>query len=252
MSTPPPTDRELEILEVIWARGEATVREVYEALRDDLPIVQNTVQAFLRTMTEKRLVSFEKRGRTFYYRAEVEPEPTRDRLLGRVLSRVYDGALDQDPRLKIVRDHARQQVDPYGDIFTANLHILRLAAANPGLYRCVLNQGSEDDTVAVKWQAFSQQHAARGAHRVMRARPEASIEDLTLKATLLGGMIDDFCKNLFVLADPAYCATWNQRFEDETEMAVFLSDVWYETMMNKPAPKDKSEWINLVSEQTVL
>lgn len=92
---PAPTDRELAILKVIWQRGEATVREVYEALRDDLPIVQNTVQAFLRTMTDKGLVSYETRGRTFIYKAEVEPQATRERMLGRVLNRVYDGAIDQ-------------------------------------------------------------------------------------------------------------------------------------------------------------
>ena len=32
--TPEPTERELQILKVLWDRGEATVREVYEALRD--------------------------------------------------------------------------------------------------------------------------------------------------------------------------------------------------------------------------
>ena len=37
----------------------SAVREVYEALRDDLPIVQNTVQAFLRTMESKELVTHE-------------------------------------------------------------------------------------------------------------------------------------------------------------------------------------------------
>ena len=45
-----PTERELDILKVLWDRGEATVRDVYEELRQRLPIVQNTVQAFLRTM----------------------------------------------------------------------------------------------------------------------------------------------------------------------------------------------------------
>ena len=41
---PTPTKRELAILSVLWDRGEASVREVFEALRDELPIVQNTVQ----------------------------------------------------------------------------------------------------------------------------------------------------------------------------------------------------------------
>ncbi|MEM6571968.1 MAG: BlaI/MecI/CopY family transcriptional regulator, partial [Planctomycetota bacterium] len=74
MDQPVPTDRELTILRVLWGRGEATVRDVYEALRDDLPIVQNTVQAFLRAMADKGLVTFRTEGRSFVYRATVEPE----------------------------------------------------------------------------------------------------------------------------------------------------------------------------------
>ncbi|MBM4063491.1 MAG: BlaI/MecI/CopY family transcriptional regulator, partial [Planctomycetes bacterium] len=52
MAIPEPTDRELLLLKVLWDRGEATVREVYEALRGEVPIVQNTVQAFLRLMEQ--------------------------------------------------------------------------------------------------------------------------------------------------------------------------------------------------------
>ena len=58
-----PTERELDILKVLWDRGEATVREVYEELRPRLPIAQNTVQAFLRTMEEKGLVRHRLEGR---------------------------------------------------------------------------------------------------------------------------------------------------------------------------------------------
>ncbi len=74
-----PTGRELAILKVLWVRGEATVREVYEALRDDLGIVQNTVQAFLRTMTDKGLVEHRTVGRSFVYRATVERHSLKSR-----------------------------------------------------------------------------------------------------------------------------------------------------------------------------
>lgn len=92
---PEPTERELRILRILWERGEATVREVYEDLRADLGIVQNTVQAFLRTMTDKRLVAFRKQRRTFVYRPLVEPTQTKRRLLDGVLHRAFDGAIDQ-------------------------------------------------------------------------------------------------------------------------------------------------------------
>lgn len=90
-----PTDRELAILKILWERGEATVREVYEILRADLDIVQNTVQAFLRTMTEKGLVAYRSEGRTFVYRPLVQQKQTSQRMLARLLQRVFDGSLDQ-------------------------------------------------------------------------------------------------------------------------------------------------------------
>jgi len=92
---PTPTERELEILKILWQRGEATVREVYEQMSQQLPIVQNTVQAFLRTMEEKRLVEHRVEGRTFVYRPLVERERTNTHLASNLLGRVFDGAIDQ-------------------------------------------------------------------------------------------------------------------------------------------------------------
>jgi BlaI family transcriptional regulator, penicillinase repressor len=90
-----PTRRELAILKVLWDRDEASVREVYEALRDDIPIVQNTVQAFLRTMEAKGLVTHRAEGRTFIYRPARAKNQTSRRLLSGILDKVFDGAIDQ-------------------------------------------------------------------------------------------------------------------------------------------------------------
>ncbi len=57
--------------------------------------MQNTVQAFLRTMEDKGLVAHTTRGRTFVYRALLQREPAARHLIGRVLDRLYDGAMDQ-------------------------------------------------------------------------------------------------------------------------------------------------------------
>lgn len=94
MSDIEPTERELQILKVLWERGEATVREVYESLRGQLPIVQNTVQAFLRIMEEKGLVTHTTRGRSFVYTAKKPRDETSEKLLSGVLDGVFDGALD--------------------------------------------------------------------------------------------------------------------------------------------------------------
>ncbi|MGI8982082.1 MAG: BlaI/MecI/CopY family transcriptional regulator [Pirellulaceae bacterium] len=90
-----PTERELEILKVLWDRGEATVRDVYEELRQRLPIVQNTVQAFLRTMEDKGLVSHRLEGRTFIYQPTYQRQQTTQRMAEQLLTRAFDGAMDQ-------------------------------------------------------------------------------------------------------------------------------------------------------------
>ena len=92
---PDPTERELAILKVLWADGEASVRGVYDALKDELPIVQNTVQAFLRTMEAKGLVTHRTEGRTFLYRPVQPREPTSRNLVSGLLDRVFDGAVDE-------------------------------------------------------------------------------------------------------------------------------------------------------------
>jgi len=90
-----PTDRELEILKILWERGEASVRDVYERMRETAPIVQNTVQASLRTMEEKGLVRHRVEGRTFVYKPVVPREQTTQRLTTQFVQRVFDGAIDQ-------------------------------------------------------------------------------------------------------------------------------------------------------------
>ncbi len=90
-----PTERELQILKVLWERGEATVREVYEVLREDLPIVQNTVQAFLRVMEQKGFVTHRVDGRSFVYKARIARDSTSRSLISGLLSTLFDGALDQ-------------------------------------------------------------------------------------------------------------------------------------------------------------
>jgi BlaI family transcriptional regulator, penicillinase repressor len=88
---PAPTPRELEILGILWNKGEATVREVADVMRADEDLAQNTVQTFLRMMEEKGLVEHTTRGRAFVYR----PTYGRERSLRGFLDRVFGGAADQ-------------------------------------------------------------------------------------------------------------------------------------------------------------
>jgi predicted transcriptional regulator len=91
------TDRELEILKVLWAHGKASVREVQEDLNKITgPVAYSTVQTLLNIMEEKKgLVRHVVEGRTFVYIPKKSSERTIRDLTKRFVDRVFDGALDR-------------------------------------------------------------------------------------------------------------------------------------------------------------
>jgi len=86
-----PTDREIEILKVLWEIGEGSVRAVHERLSPAGELHFNTVQTQLRIMDRKGLVTHRRDGRTLVYK----PVYTREQESSRFLKQVFDGALDQ-------------------------------------------------------------------------------------------------------------------------------------------------------------
>jgi BlaI family transcriptional regulator, penicillinase repressor len=86
-----PSERELEILKVLWEIGSGSVRQVHEQLCPRGELAFNTVQTVLRIMEEKGLVEHRAEKRTFVY----APRYTREQVSSRFLSKVFDGALDQ-------------------------------------------------------------------------------------------------------------------------------------------------------------
>ena len=91
------TDRELEILKVLWVRGKASVREVQEDLvKLTGPVAYSTVQTLLNIMEEKKgLVRHVVEGRTFIYAPKKSSDKTIRELTQRFVNRVFDGALDR-------------------------------------------------------------------------------------------------------------------------------------------------------------
>ena len=72
-----PTGRELEALKVLWVRGKATVREIYDEMRPqegDGELAYTTVLSLLQTMEQKELVGHELSGKAYIYRPLVQRE----------------------------------------------------------------------------------------------------------------------------------------------------------------------------------
>ena len=92
-----PTERELEALKVLWDRGEATVREVADAMNaGDQSLAYTTVLSLLQVMEQKGLVDHRRAGKAYVYVPRVERQSTFRRLASGFLNTVFDGAVDED------------------------------------------------------------------------------------------------------------------------------------------------------------
>ena len=96
MRTPHPTltPQELAIMKVVWRLDQATVRDVYEALREKRTIAYTTVMTMMKILEEKGFLK-----KTLVERAHVyKPVKPRQQVVGAMvkdfIDRVFDGASD--------------------------------------------------------------------------------------------------------------------------------------------------------------
>jgi BlaI family transcriptional regulator, penicillinase repressor len=95
LSNRKPTASELEILQILWERGPATVRDVYEALSSRKPIGYTSVLKLMQIMTVKGTVRRDEQQRAHVYHAVQPAEKTKRQLALDVLQRVFDGSASE-------------------------------------------------------------------------------------------------------------------------------------------------------------
>ncbi|UCG85215.1 MAG: BlaI/MecI/CopY family transcriptional regulator [Gemmatimonadota bacterium] len=84
------TNRELDVMAVLWETGSATVAEVQETLTEEL--AYTTVLTVLRGLEAKGYVRHELEGKAFRYFPTVEPATAGEKVLGRILDKIYQGS----------------------------------------------------------------------------------------------------------------------------------------------------------------
>ena len=84
------TDRELDLMAVLWERGPSTVAEVREELDDDL--AYTTVLTILRTLEQKGHVGHEEEGKAHRYFARVAREAAGESALRHMVAKLFAGS----------------------------------------------------------------------------------------------------------------------------------------------------------------
>jgi len=87
-----PTESELEILQVLWSRETASVRDVHEELAKSKDVGYTTTLKLMQIMHEKGIVKRDDSFKTHIYQAAVSKEKTQKHLLGKMINTLFGGS----------------------------------------------------------------------------------------------------------------------------------------------------------------
>ena len=90
-----PTESELEILQVLWNKGTATVRDVHEELAKSKDVGYTTTLKLMQIMHEKGIVKRDDSMKTHIYQAAVNKEKTQKHLLNKMIDNLFGGSPTQ-------------------------------------------------------------------------------------------------------------------------------------------------------------
>ena len=88
-----PTELELLILKILWDRSPLPVRDVRQALAaGGREAAHTSVITTLNTMVHKKLLRRRRDGKAYLFSPRVEQQAVRQRMLGDVVDRLFDGS----------------------------------------------------------------------------------------------------------------------------------------------------------------
>ncbi len=86
------TDREADIMQVLWEHGPSVVSEVRDRLGD--PLAYTTVLTILRTLESKGYVSHSEEGRGYRYFATVQQQAAQRSALRHLTGKLFKGSTE--------------------------------------------------------------------------------------------------------------------------------------------------------------
>lgn len=87
----PLTDTQREIMEVIWSRGEATVKDVHEVLSANRNVSRNTVQTMIVRLEKRVWLKYTDTGKGFLYSAAKPKQVSLGAKVAQMMDRFFNG-----------------------------------------------------------------------------------------------------------------------------------------------------------------
>lgn len=89
------TESELEILQIMWEKGQCTVRDVHEVLAKTKDAGYTTTLKLMQIMHDKGMVERDTTAKTHLYKALVTREQAQNTALDKIISTVFKGSASQ-------------------------------------------------------------------------------------------------------------------------------------------------------------
>jgi len=105
--SPTLTEVELELMDILWQKGSATVGEIVESLPKDRPLAYSSVLTMMRILEQKGYIEHEKESRAYVYRPIVDRKQAQQSVISYLLKRFFNGS----PELLVVNLLEHEEID---------------------------------------------------------------------------------------------------------------------------------------------
>lgn len=85
-------ETEMEILNIVWDLGEASVADVRERILEYREVAYTTVMTIMKNLADKKYLKYRKDGLSYIYSAAVQPDQVRYSLINRLIDKVFQGS----------------------------------------------------------------------------------------------------------------------------------------------------------------
>jgi BlaI family penicillinase repressor len=90
-----PTEKELEILRIVWEKGPISVKEVHEIMGGDDSNGYTTILKLMQIMNEKGHLTRQKSGKLHLYKAQISQESTQRHAVDKIIENLFKGSASQ-------------------------------------------------------------------------------------------------------------------------------------------------------------
>lgn len=88
------SESQLEVMHIVWNKGEVSLGDVWAELTKSRPLAKNTVQTLMSRLVDKGWLTYRQEGSAFIYRGTRERQTAHKQILSRILDVAFQGSTE--------------------------------------------------------------------------------------------------------------------------------------------------------------